>query len=383
MDKDSYKAQSSRARLALRNVTTFWEKVSFFNEKALVDPQAIAALKTLLPEAWTGEAPTILFARSPLDALGVMDGWLRLKRWFDNAPSALWDAQGGLEDGYRRFLTDMARMRPYEEVDNAHPASTIGSRLFDNAEIMDVPIAFMADLERELRHRCAANRWKYVPHAFLPRIFWYKELAYHDFALQATDTDIPWFQAFKEFVGSGTYGLLYYADCFVLSPAPFSYGSEEMFPASGYLHNDRHAAVYFADGFGMCYFHGIRVPDKWILCPDRIVSEDLTQEPDMQKRSALVEMIGETRFAQLLDPVPIDEMAIGDIEISLRAAPDDTGYNEDLHFLEIRCRLSTEAYFRCVPPEASRDAKTALAWMLDPAKRRFNPYGHPQTRSIY
>ena len=66
-------------------------------------------------------------------------------------------------------------------------------------------------------------------------------------------------------------------------------------------------AVKWSDGFSLYYWKRVCVPSYLILNPDEITAEFLNALLNVEVRRAACEILGNERFAELLELVTVDE----------------------------------------------------------------------------
>lgn len=142
----------------------------------------------------------------------------------------------------------------------------------------------------------------------------------------------------------------------VLTERPIAMSHDER----GRLHHPTRAAIEYADGFGVCAWHGIRVPSEWILRPDKRDVNLALEWPQVEQRRALVEMMGWERVIAQLSPIIIDEDPDPQVGTLLRVdLPDSPGEQ----FLRVRC--GTGRTFVLPVPASCRTALEANASTYD------------------
>jgi internalin A len=50
------------------------------------------------------------------------------------------------------------------------------------------------------------------------------------------------------------------------------------------LHAENGPAIEWADGYKLYFYHGVAVPEKWILHPEKLTKEDWSNESNLEKR---------------------------------------------------------------------------------------------------
>ena len=84
-------------------------------------------------------------------------------------------------------------------------------------------------------------------------------------------------------------------------PNKFSLDSETR------LHAEGEAAIQFADGYGLYYYHGVALPEKYgKVHPDRWQARWLLEEKNTELRRILIQAIGYNRICEELQAIQID-----------------------------------------------------------------------------
>ena len=364
MDRATYKRTMSSIRRAKREVPQFWRSVSYCSDKPLKLAVAIRAIKAIATAALDTPPLCITVAQSPLDALRILNVWMTEGNWLQQLPAELWDAKLWLSDGYTQLMKDVqqAERDGYLSPIADDVINDGSSDVFYGGGVMDHPIQLTNDLECDLRQQCQVNGWRYVPHVFMPQALWYRELAHIDYLQHAMGYRNRWFNEVKNLIGAGVYGLLYHAGCLILSPPPSTYGSPDAINHPE-LHNAHGKAVAFPDGYGLCYFREVLVPERWILQPESITKAEIVTEKNIERRRVLMEILGETRFAQLLDLQLMTEETYNGQQFSLWSAMDNMALDDYLYFLKVTCPSTAREYYLCIPEEGCQEGPVgAAAW---------------------
>lgn len=129
------------------------------------------------------------------------------------------------------------------------------------------------------------------------------------------------------------------------------------------LHCATGPALSWRDGFGLCFWHGVHVPNAWIENPASVKVADILNERDAEKRRSGIEIIGWLRVLTELDAKVIDQDR--DPEIGTLYAvdlPDAPGSR----LLKVQC--GTGRTFALPVPENMKTAREANAWTynIDP-----------------
>jgi hypothetical protein len=148
------------------------------------------------------------------------------------------------------------------------------------------------------------------------------------------------------------------------------------------LHNEKLAAVEYADGTKVYAFNGVTIPEKWVVERDTIDPSEILSCPDTDKRAAGIALFGYHRLKHALDYKIVEGDPNTDIgaliEISI------PGLRNKGRFLEAICPRNGPVFLG-VPAENPwdnnapiRDAVGAQAFL---ARLPRSAYEHPAIRT--
>jgi hypothetical protein len=124
----------------------------------------------------------------------------------------------------------------------------------------------------------------------------------------------------------------------------------------GRLHSTTAHCLEYGDGWGFYAWHGVRVPERFVLRPETLAREDFLNEPNVEVRRVLQERMGE-RFVAELGGVVLDTGPSGTLyEVVL---PDDP--ERVARYVQVRDASTERWYFLRVPP-TTQTAAEAVAW---------------------
>jgi hypothetical protein len=139
------------------------------------------------------------------------------------------------------------------------------------------------------------------------------------------------------------------------------------------LHATDGPALQFRDGWTIYAWHGVRVPKKLIMWPQRMTRDDILAETNVETRRAIIELLGYDQFAGLLDLVPVqDDTWNGQTYTLLRTREKDDIAGEYLQFVRVTCPSTDRVYHLSVPPTVST-AKEAIAWTFGVTAEEYHP----------
>ncbi len=141
-------------------------------------------------------------------------------------------------------------------------------------------------------------------------------------------------------------------------PSKFSLDSETR------LHAEGEAAIQFADGYGLYYYRGVALPEKYgKVHPDRWQARWLLEEKNTELRRILIQAIGYNRICEELQAIQLDSWHEYDL-IKIDADADV----EPIVLLKMICPSTGYTHVLRVPPnmESAREAITWVNWDIDP-----------------
>ena len=128
---------------------------------------------------------------------------------------------------------------------------------------------------------------------------------------------------------------------------------------NGMLHNENQAAVEYKDGYGLYMYHGVRVPEKVILQPEKLTKEDWLNEKNLEVRRIIQERMGERFVTEIKGKVVSkhQDKRIGEI-IEIDISPDP---EKIVHYLHAQDWSTERMYFLRIPPDIT-DSMEAQAF---------------------
>ena len=125
----------------------------------------------------------------------------------------------------------------------------------------------------------------------------------------------------------------------------------------GRLHSLAGAAIQYPDGWGVYAVHGTVVPDEWILHPEQLTPDMAFRERNMERRRAVIDILGWERILAALPTKEIDVNKDPQIGTLLSVdLPDEPGSR----FLRVLC--GTGRTFVLAVPREMKTAREANAW---------------------
>lgn len=139
----------------------------------------------------------------------------------------------------------------------------------------------------------------------------------------------------------------------------------------GVLHNPAGPAVQYPDGWCVFAIHGVPVPEKVILQPDKITIADIDANTNPLARGLMAERYGLVRYWHDKRAYPVHQDEFG----TLYALDEERSQRKMVHVVNATPEPdgTFRDYFLRVPPEITT-ARAAVAWTFDLKQDEFNPY---------
>ena len=135
------------------------------------------------------------------------------------------------------------------------------------------------------------------------------------------------------------------------------------------LHHPNRHAIEYRDGWGVCMWHGTRVPDKWILeSENHLNAEICLTHPNIEQRLAASEIYGWHRVLIEVTNRVIDTDSNPQIGELLSVDLPDVGEHM---FLRVQC--GTGRTFALPVPPDMRTAREANAWTYGLEAEEYSP----------
>jgi hypothetical protein len=132
----------------------------------------------------------------------------------------------------------------------------------------------------------------------------------------------------------------------------------------GRLHHSSGPAIEFPNGESYYYWKGRETSEKWIINNNEINREDLLITRNVEDRRILHEILGDEKFAKLLDLKVTEIDSYNGQEVCLMCTSStDITIEEYLYFIKVICSSTGRQYHICIPKEAyNLGSIGALAW---------------------
>ncbi len=136
----------------------------------------------------------------------------------------------------------------------------------------------------------------------------------------------------------------------------------------GRLHNARGRRLEYYDGWGIYAWHGVLVPERVILAPERLSRKDFLNEEHTEVRRVIQERMGH-RFVSELGGIVIDSSPRGKLHEVRLPADDPEGV---ARYLQVQDAATARQYFLRVPPTVQTAAE-AVAWSFGMSVEGYHP----------
>lgn len=169
-----------------------------------------------------------------------------------------------------------------------------------------------------------------------------------------------------------------YEDLAIISQRPIRVTMD----AQGRIHNEKKAAIEYADGTSVYAFNGVVLPEKWVLERDTMDPSEIFAESDTDKRAAGIALFGYARLKDRLNYKVLEGDPTTDIgaliEIEL------PGLNAKGRFLEAICPRNGPVFLgipRNNPWDNDKAINTAVGAQAFLARLPESAYQHPPIRT--
>ena len=137
--------------------------------------------------------------------------------------------------------------------------------------------------------------------------------------------------------------------------------------AEGRLHCENGPSIEYRDGWSLYHWHGVSIPEEWIMVGKPTAKEALTWE-NIEQRRAACEIVGWTNVLKELDAETIDEDGDPEIGTLIECIIPNSGRER---FLRVLCGTSRE-FVIPVPREMST-AIEANSWTWGLSSEEYKP----------
>jgi hypothetical protein len=158
------------------------------------------------------------------------------------------------------------------------------------------------------------------------------------------------FKKFVEFIDLGIYDSIQLKEVVILVEGPTKVSQK-----GGRNHCEDGPAIEFGDGYALHFWNGTKVPEKLIMAPDSITSEDILKEQNAEVRRCFREKLGAKRYYDILGGGSGVELVDEDTDNQgfpmrlYRTVMPDAIISSHVQFLEVVCP-STGRVYNIYPP---------------------------------
>jgi len=141
-----------------------------------------------------------------------------------------------------------------------------------------------------------------------------------------------------------------------------------VFDNNNLSHNEKGASIEYSDGFSVFSWHGVKIPEEWIISRDKLTPEVAIAENNLELRRIACEIVGWDNILNKLSSVVIDrnkDPQIGElIEVDIPSVGRE-------RFLRVICGTGRK-FALPVPPEM-KTALEANAWTYGLGSLEYKP----------
>lgn len=358
-------------------------------EAWLRDAYRVAGLAPPNEIIWLDGPVALVLLLGPLSMWERKRGHMEASVW-----ERVWESlRDSLKDGLRDDVFDNVRERVRANVQERVQAS-VGKQVWKRVEdsVRERLRASMVHSMRQVRvtvwNSVRKRLWENLEASVRERVFWFT--SFDDGRDSAWDsvrasvwtsvrayTDAPWLtiaRFFAEYLAPNELSALarfnelvsgYWlgTDRALLVRKPRVLGQD----AVGRWHAAHGKCLEYPDGWGFYAWHGVRVPEKVILMPERLTREDFLGEGNVEVRRVIQERMGE-RFVPELGGVVLDSSPRGALyEVALPYDPDRVA-----RYVQVQDASTERQYFLRVPPTIQTAAE-AVAWSFGITVEDYHP----------
>lgn len=145
------------------------------------------------------------------------------------------------------------------------------------------------------------------------------------------------------------------------------------------LHSAKRRAVQWPDGWGICRFHGVAVPEDVIFHPERIDVARIDAERNVEVRRPLLEIFGQSNYIEQSGARVVHEDETGQLFRRDFQGVDSRGFPSAETLAMVRVVNSTpepdgtrRIYWLRVPPN-TRTARAGVAWTFGVRAEDYRP----------
>jgi hypothetical protein len=153
------------------------------------------------------------------------------------------------------------------------------------------------------------------------------------------------FEKYLELIDANFFNAYYEEKWCVVSEMP-----KEICLNGDRLHAEGKPALEWSDGFKMYFWNRINMPERYIMNPDSITSDDIKTTKNAEVRRCIKEILG-GEYAKRLDLEELDRHTghPDTSEILYRTKDPDETTGEHIHYLNVICPSTGREYYLCVP----------------------------------
>ena len=233
----------------------------------------------------------------------------------------------------------------------------------------------VSQVERQVRSQVERQKLEVFSFASYGSVWDYGWVAFYEYfkeiGVKFNPDLLERFNNFVFLLKSGIYDMVQLEGVCIVSGMPTVINRD----AENRLHSKDSPAIKFADGYKEYFYHGMAVPEKWILHPEKLKKADWSNEQNLEKRRVIQELMGDTfpkKIGSKLIAKPSKEYKakhnlLGLYEVTLPNDPENTA-----HYIRVKDHSTKREYYLRTDPKI-KDADEALAWSFGLTKETYNP----------
>ena len=200
-------------------------------------------------------------------------------------------------------------------------------------------------------------------------------MSFYDFFQALGVVKEPAYDKYKEFLQSGIYDMIQLNGFCIVSNMPDKIKRDNQ----NRLHSSSESAIHFRDGYELYFWHGVAVPQQWILDPESITPQQIMAESNAEKRRVLREILGGKKYYEMaygkdgLVLVDEDKDNQGNIMRLYETKKPDTTINKKIQFLECVCPSTKRVYNLYSPNQKAKNVWDSKAATFGKTQETFKP----------
>ena len=204
----------------------------------------------------------------------------------------------------------------------------------------------------QVESQVESDQLKYFDFAYYGNIADYYWVAFYDYFRKIGKVKLSAFNNFVFLLKAGIYDMIQLDKACIVSDMP----CKILCDLENRLHSLSSSAIEWRDGYCLYFVHGVAVPEKIILHPEKLTKEDWIKEPNVEVRRVIQEQMG-SLFVEKIGGKVINKSTRGKlIEVKLPNDPERVS-----RYVKVKDSSTTREYYLRVPPTIN-SADEGVAW---------------------